>query len=187
MTRVTADKPTNRSIFQNAWVVDDLDAAMQKWATEMGVGPFFVAEHGPAFKEVRYRGEPSELAMKVALAQAGPVQIELIQPTTNKPCAYRDSVPAGSGMGFHHMCVWTHDIDADSAYFEQLGYPTTNIGSTGNAWFAYYDTRPLMGCMLEVVERKPEIEAVFGRIAEVCAAWDGSKPVRNMTDLQAGL
>lgn len=180
----SVDKPTSRNMFQNAWVVDDLDAAMQKWVREMGVGPFFVAEHGRTFKEIRYRGEPSELAMKVALAQAGPVQIELIQPTTDKPCAYRDSVPYGSGAGFHHMCAWTSDIEADNEYFEQLGYPTANIGNTGNAWFAYYDTRPLMGCMLEVVERKPEIEAVFGRIAEVCATWDGSRPIRTMADLQ---
>jgi len=174
--------PTDRNVFQNAWVVDDLDAAMKKWVDEMGVGPFFVAEHGARFTEVTYRGKPSELYMTVALAQAGPVQIELIQPTTDKPCAYRDSVPPGV-TGFHHMCVWTHDIDADSRYFEKLGYPTANRGTAGIAQFAYYDTRPLMGCMLEVVEHKPEVKALFDRIARACADWDGQRPVRTMADL----
>lgn len=174
--------PTDRNVFQNAWVVDDLDAAMKKWVDEMGIGPFFVAEHGAQFTDLMYRGEPSELYMTVALAQAGPVQIELIQPTTDKPCAYRDSVPAGA-TGFHHMCVWTKDIEADTRYFEGLGYAAANIGKAGFARFAYYDTRPLMGCMLEVVEHKPQIEALFGRIAEVCAGWDGKRPVRTMADL----
>lgn len=177
------DRPTDRTVFQNAWVVDDLDAAMARWTKEMGVGPFFVAEHGPALTDVSYRGRPSRLAMKVALSQAGPVQIELIEPTTDAPCAYRDSVPAGT-MGFHHMCVWTHDIDADTEYFEGLGYPAANLGRTGNARFGYYDTRPLMGCMLEVVEYKPEIAAVFELIAERCRDWNGRAPVRTMADLR---
>jgi hypothetical protein len=174
--------PTDRTVFQNAWVVDDLDAAMKKWVDEMGVGPFFVTEHGSQFTDVTYRGRPSELYMTVALAQAGPVQIELIQPTTDRPCAYRDSVPPGV-TGFHHLCVWTLDIEADSRYFESLGYPTANSGKASVARFAYYDTRPLMGCMLEVVEQKPEVEALFGRIARACAAWDGRRPVRTMADL----
>lgn len=175
-------RPTDRTIFQNAWVVEDLETAIERWVDEMGIGPFFVAEHGAQFTNLKYRGQPSELSMTVALAQAGPIQVELIQPTTDKPCAYRDSVPEGT-TAFHHMCVWTHDIDADTAYFEALGYPAANIGKAGQAWFAYYDTRPLMGCMLEVVEYKPQIEAMFARIAEICRDWDGKRPVRTLADL----
>jgi hypothetical protein len=121
--------------------------------------------------------------MKVAITQAGGVQVELIQPTTDSPCAYRDSVPAGA-TGFHHMCVWTHDIESDTRYFESLGYPTANIGKAGRSRFAYYDTRPLMGCMLEVVEHKPEIAAMFDRIATLARDWDGERPVRDMADLR---
>ncbi|MFP6837277.1 MAG: VOC family protein [Pseudomonadales bacterium] len=176
------DRPTDRTIFQNAWVVDDLEAAMNKWVSEMGIGPFFVTEHGPQFKDVYYRGEPSELHMNVALAQAGPMQVELIQPISTQ-CAYRDSVPVGTTMGFHHMCVWTHDIDADTEYFAGLGYPAANSADAGLIRFAYYDTRPLLGCMLEVVEKAPSVEAMFGRIAEVCASWDGKDPIRSSADL----
>ena len=74
-------KPTDRTVFQNAWVVKDIEIACLRWADEMGVGPFFLNEY-PAgtFSDVTYRGEPADLAMKVAIAQAGPVQIELIEP-----------------------------------------------------------------------------------------------------------
>lgn len=174
--------PTDRTVFQNAWVVDDVEAAAMRWVEQMGVGPFFLTEHD-GLRDVTYRGEPSELSMIVGLAQAGPVQIELIQPTSTAPCAYRDSVEPGT-VGFHHMCVWTHDIDADTAYFEGLGYAAATAGNAGRARFAYYDTRPLMGCMLEVVEHHPGIAAMFDRIAEIGNSWDGTDPLRSSADLR---
>ncbi len=171
------NKPTDRTIFQNAWVVDDVEAACMQWVQQMGIGPFFVTEYTNQFSDVTYRGQPAELSMFVALAQAGPVQIELIQPTVER-CAYRDSVPKGA-TGFHHMCVWTHDIAQDTAYFERLGYPMANAGSAGPTQFAYYDTRPLMGCMLEVVTKHPAIEARFAEIAAAANGWDGANPIRS--------
>lgn len=173
---MSLDKPTDRTVFQNAWVVDDVEAACHKWVKEMGVGPFFLTEYRNMFESVSYRGEAASLDMIVALAQAGPVQIELIQPLVER-CAYRDSVPPGR-VGFHHMCVWTHDIDADTEYFEQLGYPVANSGKVGDIAFAYYDTRPLMGCMLEVVTRSAAIEERFAAIADAAVGWDGSQPIR---------
>jgi hypothetical protein len=171
------DKPTDRTIFQNAWVVEDVEAASMKWVNELGVGPFFMSEYHPhSFENLTYRGQPAELAMKIAVAQAGPVQIELIQPITEN-CAYRDSFPVGTS-GFHHMCVWTLDFEADHNYFAALGYEAANTGSTGNIDFAYYDTRPLMGCMLEVVTKTSAVEERFAQIAAASINWDGKDPIR---------
>lgn len=170
------ERPTDRNVFQNAWIVDDVEAACLRWAEQLGIGPFFVTEYTDQFDSVSYRGEPAQLSMIVALAQAGPVQIELIQPTI-EPCAYRDSVPVGT-TGFHHMCVWTDDLDQDAAYFNALGYATVNRGKVGSAEFAYFDTRPLMGCMWEVVTRNDDIVARFAEIAAAADGWDGSNPLR---------
>ena len=170
-------KPTDRTVFQNAWVVRDIEIACLRWADEMGVGPFFLNEYPTGtFSDVTYRGEPADLAMKVAIAQAGPVQIELIEPITEQ-CAYRDSVPKGS-EGFHHMCVWTLDFDADRSYFESFGYETANSGRIKSNDFAYFDTRPLMGCMLEVITQNPQTQARFAMIAEAAKDWDGKDPIR---------
>ena len=171
------DKPTDRTVFQNAWVVDDFEVACNKWVKEMGVGPFYVNDYSTdMFTDVTYRGEPSELSMYVAIAQAGPLQIEIIQPKVERS-AYRDSIPKGTD-GFHHMCVWTHDIDADTEYFESIGYPTANRGSAGDIHFAYYDTRPLMGCMLEVVNQSESLLERFAMIADAAKGWDGKDPIR---------
>lgn len=147
------------------------------WVNQMGVGPFFITDYDEAiFDEITYRGRPADLAMRVAIAQAGPVQIELIEPKTER-CAYRDSVPSGSS-GFHHMCVWSHDFDADHAYFEELGYPAANTGRIGNVRFAYFDTRPLMGCMMEIVTYSDATAARFREFADAASDWDGKDPLR---------
>ncbi|MCY4565375.1 MAG: VOC family protein [Gammaproteobacteria bacterium] len=177
MSASILSKPTDRTVFQNAWVVDDVEAACMKWVNEMGVGPFYVTEYTDAFTGMTYRGQPSELDMFVAIAQAGPVQIEIIQPKTAR-CAYRDSVPAGTS-GFHHICVWTHDIEADTDYFARLGYETANRGQAGDIVFAYYDTRPLMNCMLEVVTQSDSIVERFAMIAAAAENWDGKDPIRS--------
>ena len=170
-------KPTDRTVFQNAWVVPNVEQACLAWVEQMGIGPFFVTEYRDAFDSVTYRGEAARLDMIVALAQAGNVQVELIQPLVEQ-CAYRDSVPAGQ-MGFHHMCVWTHDIDADTEYFKSLGYAAANHGKVGGVDFAYYDTRPLLGCMLEVVSKQDSVVERFAQIAAAAQQWDGKDPIRD--------
>ena len=37
--------PSERKIFQNAWVVDDLFAACMRWVKFYGVGPFYVSQN----------------------------------------------------------------------------------------------------------------------------------------------
>ncbi len=175
--------PTDRTIFQNAWVVDDVEAIAHRWAVELGIGPFFVTEYVDGITDVEYRGGPGRLQMIVALAQVGPMQVELIQPTS-EPNAYRDSIPAGSGVGFHHVCTWSHDLDADLDHLSALGYPVVNRAKAGGRTpIAYVDTRPLLGAMFELVTYHPAIQQRFEAIAEVCASWDGADPVRDMARL----
>ena len=169
--------PTQRRIIQNAWVVPNLEQACLKWVEEMGVGPFFVSEFDmDVFSFIEYRGEPSELCLKVAVAHAGNLQIELIESKTPKS-AYRDVVAEGCG-GFHHMCVSTEDFEADRKYFEALGYTAATMGRISDLEFAYYDTRALFGCMLEVVTRTQSFEERHQEIPNSSENWDGENPIR---------
>ena len=171
------DLPVCRKIIQNAWVVQDVEEACLRWAGDMGVGPFFINEFDmDVFDYVDYRGKSSELRLKVGVAHAGNVQIELIESKT-KRSAYRDLVPEGCS-GFHHMCVSTLDFEADRNYFEALGYVSATRGRMGDLEFAYYDTRSLFGCMFEVVTRTREFEERYEMIALSARNWDGKDPVR---------
>ena len=128
------------------------------------------------FSFIEYRGEPSELCLKVAVAHAGNLQIELIESKTPKS-AYRDVVAEGCG-GFHHMCVSTEDFEADRKYFEALGYTAATMGRISDLEFAYYDTRALLGCMFEVVTRTQTFEERYQEIANSSENWDGENPIR---------
>ncbi|MGD1955492.1 MAG: VOC family protein [Sphingomonadales bacterium] len=173
--------PTDCTVFQNAWVVPDLDTAMRHWVDVMKVGPFFVAEHKDSIVDVMHRGVAGALSMKVALAQAGPVQIELIEVLSEGPNCYRDIYAPGQG-GFHHMCVWTHDIDADTAYYAGKGIAAATQGRlVGSIRFAYYDTFAALGGMIEVIEHTPEVEAMFGAVRDASIDWDGADPIRQFS------
>ena len=64
------------------------------------------------------------------------------------------------------------------AYPGASTYTAANRGTTGPAQFAYYDTRPLMGCMLEVVTHNEAIVARFAEIARAAEGWNGEDPIR---------
>ncbi|MGI9246788.1 MAG: VOC family protein, partial [Steroidobacteraceae bacterium] len=74
---------------QVAWVVDDLEASMQKWINGHGVGPFMVLRHCQV-TNLLHRGRPTTCDFDVAIAQSGTLQIELIQQHDDLPSVYRD-------------------------------------------------------------------------------------------------
>lgn len=171
--------PTDRTVFQNAWVCDDVEATAMQWVKTTGVGPFFIAEHGPGtLANTQYRGEDAELRMRVAIAQAGPVQIELIQPLGDGANCYRDTVSSGRTQ-FHHVCVWTDDLDADMAHYQAAGCPIASSGEViGGPRFCYVDAQAQISCMIEILERDRRVERVFRMIADANENWDGTRPIR---------
>jgi hypothetical protein len=98
--------PRGTNFVQNAWVVPDLEQAIEKWVA-MGVGPFYVL--GRDYPDAIYRGQSVPLSFRAGLAQAGAIQIELIQQTSPGPSAYRDVVAEGE-TGFHHVCMITDNF-----------------------------------------------------------------------------
>ena len=169
---------SNGNFYQVAWVVDDLTGAVRRWLNTTGVGPFFVIEHVPN-ENLLYRGEPVELDMSVAWAQAGAMQVELIQQHNDGPSAYRDSVPAGHDA-MHHVGGVTDDFDAEMARYREAGVAVPYESSSGGIRVAYFDTREAIGCMTELEERHPATEGLRAMVAEAAADWDGTDPIRRI-------
>src|SRR5918997_314367 len=71
-------------IRQAGYVVDDIEAAMDYWSRVLGIGPFFYKERVP-IENYTYRGKSYEPHNSVALANSGPLQIELIQTRNDAP------------------------------------------------------------------------------------------------------
>ena len=53
-------------------------------------------------------GKPSDMVLSVALANSGPVQVELIQQRNELRSIYRDFVAAGK-LGLQHVAYWTEE------------------------------------------------------------------------------
>jgi hypothetical protein len=164
--------------FQLGFVVDDLLAAAARWARVHAVGPFHVLP--PVEVSCTYRGTESEIAMQIAVAQAGPVQIELIEQLCDRASVFRDLfAPAQSG--FHQLCTVSPDYEGKKAHLAQLGYEMASEIIANGSRVAYFDTVRDFGFFTEVVEETPGFLDQLGKIARTCAEWDGADPVRLLT------
>ena len=160
---------------QTGWVVTDLDDAVKRWVS-MGVGPFFVLRQVTA-DPFSIGGEPAILDIAVGLAQAGGIQIELIQPNDDRPSPYRETYLAGGG--FHHFAARVDNLT--SALEERRSHGAVVAqGTSMDMSFAYLDTRPSMGCMTELMEVGPQVDGLFKMIGDASVDWDGSEPVRRL-------
>lgn len=166
-------------IRQNGYVVRDIEAALRHWTEVLGVGPFFHFERVPV-RDFRYRGEPSDLEVSIALANSGPLQIELIQQRNDAPSMYRDFL-AGCGEGLQHVAYWTEHFDRDLARIEKRGLRVGQSGCIGeNGRFVYFETEHHPGTVVELSEINGPKGRFFRHIAEAAADWDGSEPIQRM-------
>jgi hypothetical protein len=165
-------------LFQIGFVVNDLVASAARWARVFGVGPFHVLPRMSV--ACTYRGADSTIEMQVAVAQAGPAQVELIEQHCDTPSVFRDRFARGAS-GLHQLCTVTRDYDGRKAHYEALGYELACEITTPAQRVAYYDTVDDFGFFTEIAEETPRFLADLAQIARTCAEWDGSDPVRILT------
>ena len=160
--------------FQLGFVVDDIVAAAFRWAAVHGVGPFHI---GPVIEmQAIVAGELAPVSIQVGLAQAGPVQIELIQQHCDRPSVFRDWTSP-----FHQLATITSDFDGRLHHLRQCGYDVVGEVTAGDLRVGYVDTTADFGFYTEVVSTNPGFIARWQQISETCATWDGSDPVRFAT------
>lgn len=163
-----------------AWVVDKLETAAQRLAQAMQVGPFLMIRH-IKLDDPCHRGRPQRTDFSLCLAQAGDVQVELIEQHDMTPSVYRDLFPDGppGGMAFHHVAVIVPDVFAETDRYNALGFPTASSGRFGTIDFTYVDTTTAGGFMVEVLPDVPEMHAFFGKVREAAEEWDRVAPWRD--------
>lgn len=161
---------------QIGYVVDDLDDALVYWVGVVGIAPFFVYRDFELV-ECFYDGEPITQVISVAFAQAGPVQVELIEQHGDTPSAY---LGRASGNA-HHVAVWTRDYDRDVDTFRARGLVDLQWGTASgkpDERFVYLAPAG-PGPMIEVVEVLEPKTRTYAAIADAARSYDGSEPVRD--------
>lgn len=163
-------------IIQTAFVVKDIRAAIASWVSDCKVGPWFLLDHFSGDHPV-YRGGPSHGDVAIAMAFAGHMQIELIQPNDDHPSVYRETIDR-IGYGFHHLGRASDDVDADIAELEARGYTLAwRAGVPTGGDVAYLD-HPGYSGFLELISATDGMEEAFTRFWRASVDWDGADPVR---------
>jgi hypothetical protein len=150
-------------VLQVGLVVRDLQASMETYWRLLGIGPWKIYTYAPPMlRDATVRGRRVDYAMRIACAQAGPTQLELIQPLDG-PSIYVEHLQA-KGEGLHHIqSRIEHDIQGVLAAFARLGIRVLMSGRFGEGEFYYLDTEPTLGVIYEICQRqsRPAPEAVY--------------------------
>ena len=135
-------------------------------------------------RNYRYSGEAYEPHNSVALANSGPLQIELIQCRNDVPSMYRDFLEAGH-TGLQHVAYWTDRLRRRSRArcSGRASRPVMSgeVGERGR--FIYFDTDYHPGTVIELSEVAGPKGKMFRLIREAAQNWDGRDPVRPFPDL----
>jgi catechol 2,3-dioxygenase-like lactoylglutathione lyase family enzyme len=163
---------------QLGFVVPDIEDSMAYWSETLGVGPWFYLRRS-ATKNLYFRGERTSVVSSTALAQAGGVQVELIQLRNDVPSAYRDVNPHGPGS-LHHLGYFVDDYQGALAAREAAGLELVQYGDAGPAiHFCYLGDPKRQGLLVELIEIGG-LRPFFTQIAEAARSWDGSEPIREI-------
>lgn len=139
-------------ISQLAFVVDDLEAAMERQRRVLGVEPWEVYYIGPPeHEEGHYYDEAANPAFEIGYAYRGDLEIELIEPLEG-PSIHRDFLDAGGG-GVHHVgCFAFDDPYAVADAFADAGIEMVQDGQWYDTHYMYFDTADLLdGLYFEIL------------------------------------
>lgn len=167
--------------FQLGFVVPDLLSAAARWVRAFGVGPFHILPRVQS--TCRYRGTDAAIDVHIGVAQAGPVQVELICDHTQGNSVFGEmaKLHGDNQFGFHQISTITRDYDAKLAGFLDQNYELacelTNVGQR----VAFVDTFAEFGFFTEIVEDSPSFRNHIATIARTCQTWDGTDPIRILT------
>jgi hypothetical protein len=175
---MVSDVPTPvPPVFQYAYFVTDLEAAIHEWSTLSGAGPFFVTEHHKADRFM-YRGTATEADVSYAFGYSGASQIQLIAQHDDQPSIYRDMYPDGGG-GFHHVAMLVVDYSGQRQRLADAGLELACELHANDIDACYFDARHRTGGFIELHSHTPRIANTFDRWHQAHLDWDGTgSPIR---------
>ena len=129
-------------------VVKNLDNTIG-FLTALGLGPFSI--HTSYHPAATVRGKKAHYRVKVAMAQQGPVQLELIE-YLGGDTIHREFLEQ-KGEGLHHIRLKVSDIDSTLNKFAQMGIGVLQQDKfVGGGGLAYLDTAKIGGIIIELVQ-----------------------------------
>lgn len=168
--------------FQVAYVVRDMEPALEHWIGTIGIGPFHIIEID---QDALVYGRTLRVRTQMALSWWHDMQVELIMPRDDALTPYRTFLDSGR-EGVHHLACISDDFSRSDAAMKAAGIECVMRGEMPDTRIAYYGTdRDFPGTMIEVVESSAFFLDLLSRMKAACKHWDGSDPIRPVERLFA--
>ena len=149
--------PIFTDTIQIALVVRDIEATMRTYVNEYGIGPWEIYEfNADTVRDMRENGQAVERTWRLALAQVGQVQWELIQPL-DEDSIYAEFL-AAKGEGVHQVGVAVSTFSDTIDELAEKGRGVAFGGEYKGVNFAYLSTDKDLGVMTEIFAAPPGLE-----------------------------
>jgi hypothetical protein len=161
-----------------AYLVEDIEATVNRLVDQLGAGPFFLVERVP-LENVLSRGEPAEFVHNSAFGYCGGGAIELIEPVSLAPERVENGF-SGPRPRIHHVAYAvppTEVADLRSSLDERglAQYLSAQLGEVDNT---LHDASAALGHDIEIHVDAESLRDFFEMVRSGAEGWDGSEPLR---------
>ena len=161
-----------------AYVVEDIEATVNRLADQLGAGPFFLIERVPV-ENVLSRGEPAEFVHNSAFGSCGGGAIELMEAISLSPERVEKQF-AGPRPRIHHVAyaVPQTEVAGLRSSLDERGLPQYLSSQLGEVETTLHDASAVLGHDIEIHVDSEGLRDFFGMVRGGAEGWDGSEPLR---------
>ncbi len=131
-----------KTVDQIGIAVKDIDRVIDTWSSMFGIGPWTFRDIGGVDAKGR------SWKARLAFANLGPVQLELIQPVEGR--IFQSHFLEKFGEGLHHLGFYVEDIDGEVSDLVAQG---AKVLMTQPGRFAYLETGGPGGVIFELIKK----------------------------------
>jgi methylmalonyl-CoA/ethylmalonyl-CoA epimerase len=161
-----------------AYVVENIEATVNRLAEQLGAGPFFLVENVP-LENVLSRGEPAEFVHNSAFGRCGDGAIELIEAVSLAPerveNAFSGPRPRIQHVGYAVPAAEAADLRSS---LDVRGLPQYLGSQLGEVDMTLHDASATLGHDIEILVDSEGLRDFFEMVRRGAEGWDGAEPLR---------
>ena len=145
--------------YQNAYVTRNVDKAIDGFRArgDIVAGTSFLAE-----VEIDTPAGRGKLTNKLAFLWINGIQYELIEPISGMVDIYKEVLPEGDALRFHHICMRIENLEEFQKVRTTQTLPIVQEGGSDRLKFFYTDARSILGHYVEYVWMTPQMWKTIG-------------------------
>ena len=161
-----------------AYVVEDIEATVNRLVDQLGAGPFFLIENVP-LEDVLSRGEPAEFVHNSAFGYCGAGAIELIEPLSLAPERVEKGFSAPRPR-IHHVAYTVPPTEVADLRrsLDKRGLTEYLSSRLGGVETTLHDASAVLGHDIEIHVDGAGLRDFFEMVRAGAEDWDGSEPLR---------